>query len=52
MKNLLEHAMELFALEGYECSPVNEHEGGRNLVYVCSKNGENQYVLRISGLGD
>lgn len=50
MKNLLERAKELFELEGYECSPVNEHEGGRNSVYVCSKDEEKQYVLRISGL--
>ena len=52
MKSLLERAKELFGLEDYECSPVNEHEGGRNLVYVCCKDGEKQYVLRISGLGD
>lgn len=52
MKSLLGCAKELFGLEGYECSPVNEHEGGRNLVYVCSKDGEKQYVLRISGMED
>jgi len=52
LKSLLERAKELFGLEDYECSPVNEHEGGRNLVYVCCKDGEKQYVLRISGLGD
>ena len=52
MKSLLENVKELFKLDGYDCSPVNEHEGGRNLVYICSKDGEKQYVLRISGLGD
>ena len=52
MKSLLERAKELFELDGYECSPVNEHEGGRNSVYVCSKDEEKQYVLRISGLSD
>ena len=52
MKSLLECVKELFGLKNYECSPVNEHEGGRNLVYICSKDGEKQYVLRISGLGD
>ena len=46
MKSLLERAKELFGLEDYECSPVNEHEGGRNLVYVCCKDGEKQYVLK------
>ena len=52
MKNLLECARELFGLEGYECNPVSEHEGGRNLVYVCCKDGEKKFVLRVSGLGD
>ena len=52
MKSLLERAKELFELDGYECSPVNEHEGGRNSVYVCSMDEEKQYVLRISGLSD
>lgn len=52
MKGILECAKNVFELEGYECSPVSEHEGGRNLVYVCSKDGEKKYVLRISGLGD
>lgn len=52
MKSVLECAKLLYELEGYECSPVSEHEGGRNLVYVCSKDGEKKYVLRISGLGD
>ncbi len=52
MKGILECAKNVFELEGYECNPVSEHEGGRNLVYVCSKDGEKKYVLRISGLGD
>ncbi len=52
MKSLLECAKELFGLKNYECSPVNEHEGGRNLVYICSKDGEKKFVLRISGLSD
>ena len=52
MKSLLETAKALFALEGYECSPVSGHEGGRNLIYVCRREGENRYVLRVSALGD
>ena len=52
MKGILNYAKEVFALENYECVQVAGHEGGRNLVYVCSQNGENKYVLRISSLGD
>lgn len=52
MSNILEKAKSLYGLKQYECSQVAGHEGGRNLVYVCSLNGENQYVLRMSGLGD
>lgn len=52
MKDIFETAKELFSLDGYECTQVAGHEGGRNLVYVCSKDGENKYVLRISSLGD
>ena len=49
---MTEKAGKLYALEGYELRPVPGHEGGRNLVYICSLNGENRYVLRISALGD
>ena len=52
MKDSLDYAKAVFALEEYECTQVGNHEGGRNLVYVCSKDGENKYVLRISSLGD
>ena len=52
MKDILDYAKAVFALEEYECTQVGNHEGGRNLVYVCSKDGENKYVLRISSLGD
>ena len=45
-------AKELYALDNYELRPVPGHEGGRNLVYICSRNGEKKYVLRISALGD
>ena len=33
-------AKELYALDNYELRPVPGHEGGRNLVYICSRNGE------------
>ena len=52
MSNILEKAKSLYGLENYEFSQVAGHDGGRNCVYVCSKGGENKYVLRISGLGD
>ena len=50
--DILEVARELFLLEDYDCIQVAGHEGGRNLVYVCSQKGERKYVLRISILGD
>ena len=49
---MTEKAVALYALENYELWPVPGHEGGRNLVYICSLNGEKRYVLRISALGD
>ncbi|MBR5349303.1 MAG: phosphotransferase [Lachnospiraceae bacterium] len=52
MENYLENAKHLFDLEKYELCPVVGHEGGRNLVYVCFKAGEPEYILRLSLLGD
>ena len=52
MKRMLKQAKLLFALEDCTFAPVSGHEGGRNLVYICSLNGEKKYVLRISALGD
>lgn len=49
---MTEKAKKLYALDDYELRPVPGHEGGRNLVYVCSLDGEKKYVLRISALGD
>ena len=49
---MTEKAKKWYALDNYELRPVPGHEGGRNLVYICSLNGENRYVLRISALGD
>ena len=50
--NILEAAKRLYALEGYDCAAVSGHEGGRNQVYICRKDGESKYVLRVSALGD
>ena len=52
MSNILEKAKSLYGLENYEFNQVAGHDGGRNCVFVCSNDGENKYVLRISGLGD
>ena len=49
---LLKQVTELYRLEGYDFAAVPGHEGGRNGIFVCRKDGENRYILRISGLGD
>ena len=50
--DLLKIATALYGLDGYELSPVEGHEGGRNSIYICRKDGENKYALRISARGD
>ena len=52
MTNFLEKAKAFYDLEGYDLEQVGGHDGGRNLVYVCKKNDEKKYVLRLSTLGD
>ena len=52
MKRIPEQLKQLYALEGCTFTPVTGHEGGRNLIVIVSRNGEKQYVLRISALGD
>ena len=52
MDKFLEDAKNLYNLEGYVISKVPGHEGGRNLVYVCDREGKTEYVLRLSILGD
>ncbi|MBO7515909.1 MAG: hypothetical protein J6T47_09835 [Lachnospiraceae bacterium] len=42
----------LFLLEDCTFTPVSGHEGGRNRIVIVSRDGEKQYVLRISDLGD
>ena len=51
-KNIFDLTKELFELEAYALNEVSEHEGGRNRIIVCSKNGDKDYVLRISDLYD
>ena len=52
MNSILDKAVKLYNLEGFEFNQVAGHDGGRNLVYVCSENEAKEYVLRISALGD
>ena len=52
MKQILEQAKRLYALEGCAFTPVSGHEGGRNQLVTVSLHGEKRYVLRISALGD
>lgn len=49
---LLPLASELFGLDGYEIQLIPGHDGGRNVVYTCEKEGENAKILRISFLED
>ena len=49
---MIEKAKALYALDGYEYLQVPGHEGGRNEILVCRKDGENRYVLRVSRLAD
>ena len=52
MNTVIEKAKALYALDGYEYLQVSGHEGGRNEILVCRKDGENRYVLRVSRLVD
>lgn len=49
---LLSLATELYGLEGYEIKPVEAHDGGRNVVYTCEKDGDNTKILRFAYLND
>lgn len=52
MTGILEQAISRYSLEGCAFAPVSGHEGGRNRIVIVSRNGDKQYVLRISTLGD
>ncbi|MFC4323256.1 phosphotransferase enzyme family protein [Litchfieldia salsa] len=49
---LLPLASKLYGLEGYEIKLVKAHIGGRNVVYICEKEGADPKILRISFLND
>ena len=50
--NIVQRGKELYRLEGYDLTPVSEHEGGRNRIWACAENGEKRYILRASELED
>ena len=52
MTAIFEQAKHLYALENCAFAPVFGHEGGRNQIVIVSRNGEKQYVLRVSAFGD
>lgn len=52
MQNLLEYAKKLYALDAYTLTPAEGHEGGRNMIFTCSRAGEKEAVLRFSLLND
>ncbi len=45
-------AVNLFSLKDFDFHEVEGHEGGRNQIFVFSKNDEKKFVLRISSTGD
>lgn len=49
---LLPIISELYELEGYEIKPVQAHNGGRNVVFTCEKEGNEAKILRIAFLND
>ena len=52
LHQIIEQAQKLYPLEGCILTPVSGHEGGRNRIFIVSRNGIKQYVLRISDIGD
>ena len=52
MDELLQKINALYNPENYKLSRVPEHEGGRNLIFVCKKQDVPEYVFRISLSGD
>lgn len=52
MEKIFNKAKELFSLDEYDFFKVPGHDGGRNIVYICIRDGEKKGVLRISLLDD
>lgn len=51
-ENLLPLVTKLYELEDYDIKLINPHEGGRNVVYNCEKEGTGAKIIRISFLND
>ena len=52
MSKIIEQAKKTYSLEDCTFTTVSGHEGGRNQIVIVSRDGEKQYVLRISAFGD
>ena len=48
----IEQAKNIFSLKDFDFHKVEGHEGGRNQIFICTKNGEKKFVLRVSSTGD
>lgn len=51
-QDLLQRISELYNLDDYEVKPISAHEGGRNVVFTCEKEGHHAKIIRISFLAD
>lgn len=49
---LLPLVSELYGLESYEIQLIPAHDGGRNVVYTCEKEGAGSKIIRIAFLPD
>jgi len=52
LRKILDFSRNAYNLDSYEFKRVSGHDGGRNIVFVCSQNGKNRFVQRVSPLGD
>ncbi len=50
-EHLLPLVAELYGLDGYAFKPVEAHDGGRNVVYACEREGDEALMVRIAYLG-
>ena len=52
MNRIIEQVKQCFDIEDCTFIPVCGHEGGRNSIMIVSRNGDKQYILRVSDLRD
>lgn len=52
MNRIIEQVKQCFDIEDCTFIPVCGHEGGRNSIMIVSRNGDKQYILRVSDLSD